>query len=1142
MNSLLQLLLPMDRLMECLNAAIAAPVACAMALVLSRGAKWSLPLRHALLVAGLAASLLLPLAMSLFHLPTIWAVPVAEAADPSSPLLTTLPHESYPENVAELPAATLTPVAGPHPVGPLTPEPPAIEPALVSPDTASSATTPERPLFRAIQWTRLVGTLLCSIWLAGILISVARSLIGLIQLRRWMQTVTTAGSPLLLAAAGQAAQNLGRRQRIPICTSSLLPAPISCGLFRPRIVVPAGLESSLSTDQLVAVIQHEMAHIARADLWVGLLQQAASIIHWWNPLVRLASRELADLREQICDDIAIAELTEPSAYAATVLELAERCSLCTPAPATLGIGSSPASQLESRIRRILSSPASRCVRLSGWSIAGVSAAAVLMTASILLAQVKVKPIEEAPAQEKPKAGPTDQPADKPPLAPRAAQDPTLHELIQQMAMYEKAYFPFEVQVMETFRFPDDLTAEEKAKNLMADGRKHQRLMEYAQLAKRIWRSKETDLVDDEIKQGPYERFSDGERIVQRGPSSVTINGVTATEYYINGRKTHIEHYLSAAPLLGVFCLSQYGAGEPFSEAFKEGEEAVELAWDKGDATLTFQFGKPHWNTKYVLWLSRAHAWHPIRWQRYWDAKDKLWFDEWEVTKFVPHGKLWRVAEGTHRYRERGRKDEPMEPKIKYSMDFKVLAEKYGRDVGDKQFIVEIPAGAKVREEDKPDAEPPPPAKTREITVTVIDVAGKPIPKATVRLPASQLRDHDIVAADVQGIAKSFKAPVDDVTVRISADGFRPVTWIMGDVNELRAIMTPQTFGVAIDQGKPVAQAWITNRSLQIRADGYTYVPSREWDGRDDDWSGDDGKFELRSELTLRRTDAVVPLIAVDPMGDKMAIKFVPARELGKEQELALQPICHVTGHCLLAGMTESVEVGISLTTSADQYIGSLTTRRELTKEGLRVDFQLRTPPGDYLLKSSQTSHHSGFTIPVRIPGGEVALDLGTKSVSPAGSVALKGKPAPALKLQWRTGQEKSWEKLRGQIVVIDFWSAWCGPCVADMPELMNVAEQFRDKPIHWLSVHTPNLKSFDELDRELAVCQEKSWNKRALPFTTVLDSPIDDSEYSGQTSRLYSVAEWPTLIVVDQQGNVVGPVHKKKLAETIGRLLDSRTE
>ena len=46
----------------------------------------------------------------------------------------------------------------------------------------------------------------------------------------------------------------------------------------------------------------------------------------------------------------------------------------------------------------------------------------------------------------------------------------------------------------------------------------------------------------------------------------------------------------------------------------------------------------------------------------------------------------------------------------------------------------------------------------------------------------------------------------------------------------------------------------------------------------------------------------------------------------------------------------------------------------------------------------------------------------------------------------------------------------------------------------------------------------------------MIDHPVTDHEYSGTTSELYGVAEWPTLIVVDQQGKVVGPVAKKKLA------------
>lgn len=1145
MSAFSEMLLPAGFLVHCLNAAVASVVVCTISVLLSRRSTWSLPVRHAVLVAGLAVGLIVPLVIPLCPVPAIWSIWISDTLDPPQTSPVSQSIGSLHQN-GDLGAPTVIsrPVAEAQAVGLTIKKSAVIPPVANVAEPIPAAPILEQPtLSTSLRW-QIVGTVLCGSWLVGIAISLGRTIVGLSKFRRWLQTLSVLDSPLIDAAAGEAAEEVGLRSTVVIYHSALLPAPVSYGLLRQRIVVPLGIEFELSFDQLRAVIQHEMAHIARRDLWIGVLQQAASIAYWWNPLVLLANRQLADLREHICDDIAIRELPESSAYADTLINFTERCSLCVPVPATLGIGSAPASQLESRIRRILSSSDKRRTQLSRWSIAGVSGTAVLLTATILLAQVRVKPTEDVPAQNPLKSVPPHKPANKPQSAVVIVQDPTLHDLIQQMAVYEKMYFPFDIQVMETFRFPDDLTPQERARNLRADGRKHQRLTAYAQLARRIWRTKETGLVDNEIKQGPDERFSDGERIIQTSASPSIVDGSQALEFHVDNRTDVISNYLHARPLCGVFCLSNYSAGELFSGAFKNKEEAIELAWEDGDAKLTFSFGKPHWNTAYVLWLSRLHDWHPIRLQRFWNKEDKLFHDEWEVTKFVQQGKVWRVAEGTHRYRDLDPDGGKLvDPRIKYSVDFKILAEKYGAAVDAKQFSFKIPAGAKVRESGKLEVEPPVPTKTREITVTVVDVAGKPIPKATVRLPASQLRDHDAVTTNEQGIAKSVKAPAANVSLEITADGFRPVSWILGDkVDNLRAVIVPQSAGIVVDQGKPVAEAWITSRSLQVRADGYTYVPNRDWDGRDDDWSGIDGKFELKSNLTVRRTDAVVPLIAVNAKRDTMAIRFVKARELGQPQELALQNTCHVIGHCLLTEMTELVVVDISLTTFADQYIGDLTTRRELTKEGLRVDFQMRMPPGDYVLNSEQTSHHAGFTIPVTIPAGKAVLDLGTKRVSPAGLAVLKGKPAPELKLQWRPGQEETWEKLRGKIVVLDFWGTWCTPCVADMPELMDIAEQFRDKPVQWLSVHTPNLKSFAELDREIAVCQEKSWNKRSLPFTMVLDSLVDDSEYSGQTSRSYSVTEWPTLVVVDQQGKVVGPVPKNKLTETIARLLARATE
>ncbi|MCF8308334.1 MAG: TIGR03435 family protein [Bacteroidales bacterium] len=46
------------------------------------------------------------------------------------------------------------------------------------------------------------------------------------------------------------------------------------------------------------------------------------------------------------------------------------------------------------------------------------------------------------------------------------------------------------------------------------------------------------------------------------------------------------------------------------------------------------------------------------------------------------------------------------------------------------------------------------------------------------------------------------------------------------------------------------------------------------------------------------------------------------------------------------------------------------------------------------------------------------------------------------------------EDLKGQAVLLEFWATWCAPCVAKIPHLNQLAEQFEDKPIKFISVTT----------------------------------------------------------------------------------------
>ncbi len=55
-------------------------------------------------------------------------------------------------------------------------------------------------------------------------------------------------------------------------------------------------------------------------------------------------------------------------------------------------------------------------------------------------------------------------------------------------------------------------------------------------------------------------------------------------------------------------------------------------------------------------------------------------------------------------------------------------------------------------------------------------------------------------------------------------------------------------------------------------------------------------------------------------------------------------------------------------------------------------------------------------------------------------------------LQAPAGAQASWDALEGNVVVLEFWATWCGPCVAAIPHLNGLAEKFADKPVRFISI------------------------------------------------------------------------------------------
>ena len=58
---------------------------------------------------------------------------------------------------------------------------------------------------------------------------------------------------------------------------------------------------------------------------------------------------------------------------------------------------------------------------------------------------------------------------------------------------------------------------------------------------------------------------------------------------------------------------------------------------------------------------------------------------------------------------------------------------------------------------------------------------------------------------------------------------------------------------------------------------------------------------------------------------------------------------------------------------------------------------------------------------------------------------MVGKPFSAFSLQAFNGGTVSSDTFKGKVVLLDFWEVWCGPCIASMPKVQKLYEQYKDK-------------------------------------------------------------------------------------------------
>jgi beta-lactamase regulating signal transducer with metallopeptidase domain len=304
-------------------------------------------------------------------------------------------------------------------VAPVPPQPAAPQPAPVetrpvvqsSPVVVAPPAIATRPAVRAeslsmlcrryFSW-RVLGTALAVVWALGIVVGLARLLIGAILVWRLKRSSEPSVSARVLNSATNAARLLGLRDTPEIRVSSLTVSPMVMGVARPAILLPSGLEERLDDAHLAAALLHETGHIAHRDTLIGLFQRVAATLFWWCPLVHLVNRRLDDLREDICDNYVIRAQGDGLCLAQVLVHVAERTqdwarmrwigAMAMTEPTGKGF--------EGRVRRLLQKERSTVTRMNLAAVCATMTFAALLGGAILATTVRAADKSEDAANAK----------------------------------------------------------------------------------------------------------------------------------------------------------------------------------------------------------------------------------------------------------------------------------------------------------------------------------------------------------------------------------------------------------------------------------------------------------------------------------------------------------------------------------------------------------------------------------------------------------------------------------------------------------------------------------------------------------------------------------------------------------------------
>ena len=134
----------------------------------------------------------------------------------------------------------------------------------------------------------------------------------------------------------------------------------------------------------------------------------------------------------------------------------------------------------------------------------------------------------------------------------------------------------------------------------------------------------------------------------------------------------------------------------------------------------------------------------------------------------------------------------------------------------------------------------------------------------------------------------------------------------------------------------------------------------------------------------------------------------------------------------------------------------------------------------------------------------------------------KGKPVK-IEFEALDGRKVDLSKMKGKVVLVEFWATWCTPCVNKLPTIRKIYDKFYNKGFQVVAI---------SLDRDRKKL-ETFVNEKNITWPQF----FDEKGWKNRLAKKYGIRGIPTLWLVDKQGNLVDMEARKNLEEKVKKYL-----